>query len=75
MFTAPEQSDATTGPEGGGGGDPQGVQMIFPSHPVDVPVMSEVKTKVKQPEVEVRFPGSTVPVKVAKGTPVAVLPL
>jgi len=36
---------------------------------------SDVKTKVKQPEVDVTFPGEDVPVIVAKGVPVAVLPL
>ena len=75
MFTAPEQSEATIGPGGGGGGDPQGVQIILASHPVDVPIPSDVKTNVKQPEVEVRFPGSAVPVNVARGVPVAELPL
>jgi hypothetical protein len=33
MFTAPEQSEAITGPGGGGGGDPHGVQITFAAHP------------------------------------------
>jgi hypothetical protein len=36
---------------------------------------SEVKTNVKQPVVDVTLPGEDVPVTVAKGVPVAVLPL
>jgi hypothetical protein len=55
-FTAPEQSLATTGPAGGGGGDPQGWQMTFPIHPVEVTEASEVNLKVKQPAVEVKLP-------------------
>jgi hypothetical protein len=75
MLTAPEQSEATIGPGGGGGGEPHGVQIMFANHPVEVPIKSEVKTSVKQPVVEVILPGSVVPVSVAKGVPVAVEPL
>jgi hypothetical protein len=55
IFTAPEQSDAITGPGGGGGGVPQGAQITFANHPVDVVEPSEINCNVKQPVVEVTF--------------------
>ena len=34
ILTEPEQSEAITGPGGGGGGVPHGAQMTFANHPV-----------------------------------------
>jgi hypothetical protein len=53
ILTAPEQSDAITGPGGGGGGDPHGVHIILANHPVEVTEPSEVNTRVKHPVVDV----------------------
>jgi hypothetical protein len=55
MFTAPEQSEATTGPGGGGGVVPQGAQITFANQPVDVVDPSEINWSVKHPVVEVTF--------------------
>jgi hypothetical protein len=75
IFTAPEQSDAMTGPGGGGGGVPQGAQITFANHPVDVVEPSDVNRSVKQPVVDVTFCEVIVPFKVTSGAPVAVVPL
>lgn len=75
MLTAPEQSEATIGPGGGGGGDPHGAQITLASHPVDVTEPSEVKTSVKQPVVEVTLPVKVVPVIVARSGAALVVPL
>jgi hypothetical protein len=42
MFTAPEQSEAITGPGGGGGGAPHGEHMTLANQPVDVVDPSEM---------------------------------
>jgi hypothetical protein len=75
MLTAPEQSDAITGPGGGGGGVPQGEQMTLANHPGALIIPSDVKTSVKHPEVEVIFPGIVVPVSVANKGEAEVGPL